>query len=58
VQSALDSLRDVELFQGLDDAHRRAVAAVASERRSPSGPSIIPAAQSIQASTSSGTMSA
>jgi len=40
VQSALDSLRDVELFQGLDDAHRRAVAAVASERRAAAGEAI------------------
>jgi CRP/FNR family transcriptional regulator, cyclic AMP receptor protein len=37
VQSALETLRDLELFQGLSDAHRRAVAAVATDRRVPAG---------------------
>ena len=40
MQSALESLRDVELFQGLSDAHRRAVAAVATERRAAAGETI------------------
>ena len=37
MQSALESLRDVELFHGLSDAHRRAVAAVATERHVAAG---------------------
>ena len=40
MQSALESLRDVELFHGLSEAHRRAVAAVALERRAAAGETI------------------
>lgn len=40
MQSALESLRDVELFRGLTEAHRRAVAAVAGERRATAGETI------------------
>jgi CRP/FNR family transcriptional regulator len=40
VQSALESIRDVELFRGLSEAHRRAVAAVAGERHVAAGESI------------------
>jgi CRP-like cAMP-binding protein len=37
VRSALESLRDVELFSGLSEEHCRAVAAVASEQRAAAG---------------------
>lgn len=37
MQAALESLRDVELFRGLSEEHRRAVAAVATERRAAAG---------------------
>ncbi len=40
MRSALESLRDVELFRGLSEEHRRAVAAVASERRAAAGETI------------------
>lgn len=36
-QSALEALRDVELFRGLPEAHCRAVAAMATERRAAPG---------------------
>jgi len=37
VRSALEALRDVELFRGLSEEHRRAVAAVATERQAAAG---------------------
>jgi len=40
VQAAFESLKDVELFQGLGEAHLRAVAAVATERRAAAGETI------------------
>jgi CRP-like cAMP-binding protein len=38
---ALEALRDVELLRGLGEVHRRAVAAVASERRAAAGETLL-----------------